>query len=51
MVTLAEEGLALMLSDIWAACANCGGIDFKDEMIGFQSSYYDDECIHEVTNG
>ena len=40
-----------MLSAIWASCAKCGGIDFKDEMLKFQSSYYDDECILEVTNG
>ena len=39
-----------MLSDIWATCANCGGIDFKDEMIKASDNFYDDECYLEVTN-
>ena len=40
-----------MISHIFASCAKCGGIDFKDEMIKALDSYYDDECILEVTNG
>lgn len=40
-----------MLSDIWASCANCGGIDFKDKMIKAFDNYYDDECYFEVING
>jgi hypothetical protein len=40
-----------MVSAIFASCAKCGGIDFKDEMIMTFDNYYDDECYFEVTNG